>query len=134
MYDDSCCPMCSPTGTCADCARYEFLQCVPFDQAGCNTNQPQACGAVAATGCQGEYNLDCLQLSKTSCEANPGCVWALKAGCTSVEGCDGLCRGVTAYACDRPCNVPAPTCPEGYAPEGSGGTYMMDCVPKAMCP
>ncbi|MFO0591436.1 MAG: hypothetical protein U0441_28060 [Polyangiaceae bacterium] len=132
VYDDFCCPTCTPTGGCADCIDLQFDHCDDFENR-C-TGVPSQCGQTpdwACTGGQADCNID--PGGVTPCDTVAGC---LPAQCSPIlESCPAsvVCHPATKGTCLVNCKQTPPPCPAGTWPEATDGCYTGYCVPENVC-
>ena len=132
VYDDTCCPMCDPTGACADCTNIQFHHCVDKGSACGNPGPP--CGQTPAWACSGGQ-ANCAvdpSGSSTPCATVAGCI---PAYCPTDVTCktDPVCHPAKAGACVATCNAIPPPCPAGTYPETDGFCYTGSCIPENLC-
>ena len=129
VYDDTCCPMCEPTGMCADCVNYRFHECIPYEESGCVPGAIGHCGQTPSWFCQGTAPV-CPEGGM--CGSVPGCV-AVTPACPPDTFCGDICHAVTAWSCGPACvGELAPAC-DTVAEVAKGGAYTGYCLPSDVC-
>jgi hypothetical protein len=131
VYDDACCPMCDPTGACADCVDYRFRVCVDRELSSCVPGAIGPCGVTPGWACTGG-KADC---SHPQCTMTPGCMEALPQDCPEDAFCPNECRPVSAESCGPVCGDPPPMlpCPPGFVHLVENGKYSGLCVESSVC-
>ncbi len=127
-YDDTCCPVCEPSGVCADCANPDFYVCRSFEDA-C---MAAFCSLPAPRTCEGALP-DCARATpfdEDSCSV-PGCVPAV-APLGSPE-LPPTCVPITAGSCTAVCRIEPPPCPSGTVAEADGSCFTNRCIPASVC-
>ena len=131
-YDDVCCPMCDPTGNCADCVNWQFHHCTTPEEA-CLPEMPTSCGVTPGWACTGGIP-SCADPggSPTPCGTVPGCVLG---ACNVDVDCDPpeYCVPVVGQQCVATCPQVPPECPAGMQPEVKGSCFTGDCITAALC-
>jgi hypothetical protein len=133
VYDDECCPICDPTGGCADCINIQFHHCAPLNSE-C-AGKPPSCGQVPEWACSGGAAA-CANVdpggSKTPCATVAGCI---PAYCPTNKDCttDPVCHAATKDACITQCDAVPPPCPAGTYAESDGFCYTGYCIPENLC-
>lgn len=134
-YDDSCCPQCQPVGRCADCADWQFFDCLPFDGSECIPGFEDVCGTTPSWACTGgEAACEPPNESVPSlCGGVPGCVLATPDP-FACPTCVAECHPVRADTCESPeCDhIPASCAGEGVV-ENHAGCDTGYCVPDRVC-
>ncbi|MBK7581231.1 MAG: hypothetical protein IPI67_13580 [Myxococcales bacterium] len=132
LYDDACCPMCKPTGMCADCVNYEFIDCAPREESSCVPGAvPQHCGQTPSWACTG----GAATCDTDNCNTTPGCVAAQPTNCPPDSLCAPECHALTSESCGPACGppVPMPMCPNNGTHEVEGGKYTGFCLEPSAC-
>ncbi|MCA9606359.1 MAG: hypothetical protein KC619_12220 [Myxococcales bacterium] len=133
LYDDFCCPLCSPAGFCADCQRLQMHECAPRSPCGGAT---EWCGAVPWACDDGSPEprvADCasaVDAGSGRCSV-AGCV--VRTGPADCLDCPTTCVPVRGDSCDAFCDIPAPACPPGFVPEAEVGCYTGGCIAESAC-
>jgi hypothetical protein len=125
VYDDVCCPACTPTGACADCTQIEMYRCAPKSEA---CDGAAVCGVAPTWACEDltGYCAMAMLASGHRC-TEPGCVWV---DFPSVEPSCGEVRG---DSCEITCDVMPPPCGGGWVPEADHGCFTGNCIPESAC-
>ncbi|GMV18812.1 MAG: hypothetical protein DYH12_06105 [Sorangiineae bacterium PRO1] len=131
VYDDQCCPMCQPTGMCADCMSWQFYECIDRELSNCVPGAIGHCGQTPQWACNGGR----AECPESACQFVPGCVEALPSDCPEDAFCPPECHPVTKEICGPTCGppVPMPMCPNGGAHEVQGGQYTGYCIEASVC-
>jgi len=133
VYDDQCCPLCDPTGFCADCSNWTFHHCATHTN-GCLPEQPVECGTVPGWACVGgKAECEPSGGSKTPCATLPGCV---PSYCPTDVDCDTspVCVPARGDMCGPiVCEQVPPPCERGTTPAGENGCFSGGCIPAALC-
>lgn len=131
VYDDACCPICSPGGPCADCYHPVFHHCAGEGEA-CADDPPAGCGFPAPWICPPEVPscATATPLDDTDCDV-AGCIVRVGASCTS-GGCPVECVPVHRQICNATCMLMPPDC-GARVPEAQGGCYTGYCISASVC-
>jgi hypothetical protein len=134
VYDDQCCPMCDPTGGCADCVNWGFHHCATLEN-GCLPEMPIECGVVPGWACSGGSAAcePASPLTKTPCATVPGCVASYCPVDVECET-DPVCVPVDKDMCSEAlCDAVPPNCAPGTIPAVEAGCYTGGCILAGVC-
>ncbi|MFO0569371.1 MAG: hypothetical protein U0263_27175 [Polyangiaceae bacterium] len=130
VYDDMCCPTCSPGG-CADCMNWQFVRCIERELSSCVPGMVGGCGQTPSWACNGGTP----SCDHDACNFVPGCYEALPTSCPPDALCASECHPITAGTCGPMCGppIPIPACPEGYTQEYASGKLTGHCIQASAC-
>lgn len=133
VFDNACCPTCSPSLICTDCTDWQFERCLPRDEA-CDP-AIDACWIPMDGACEGRPpTCDATDpTSERSCGL-PGCIVQQSPPCADCIPTRTCVAHRGRASCEAVCLEVPVDCGTGWIPEADGGCFTGYCIPESACP